>query len=154
MKKLLLFVVLLTGTIVLNGCTTMTSTKISDDRPVIHFDATSIVSLGRDHQVKMLMLSSIPTDSVAVSNANDELHVMKADNNMHLEEMAILQHDEPAAEEFKTLVIDYLEVENAYIDKKIESLYSDNVRHPSRFSMETLYSRADAELPNFRYEPN
>lgn len=154
MKKLLLFVLLLTGTIVLNGCTTMTSTNISDDRPVIHFDATSILSLGRDHQIKMLMLSSVPTDSVAVSDANEELHVMKADNTKHLEEMTILQHGEPAAEEFKTLVIDYLEVENAYIDKKIESLYSDNVRHPSRFSMETLYSRADAELPNFRYEPN
>lgn len=154
MKKLVLIASLFAGsTIVLDGCGVPTTVEPIDERPAIHFDAASIMSSGRDHQIKMLTLSSVPTDIVEVSGAVRELQGMKAENDTYVDELKSLRHDEPSAEEFKALVIEYLEDENSYINRTIEELYSGGTSRPSRFSMETLYSRVNAKVSDFRYEP-
>ncbi|TCI72209.1 hypothetical protein EVJ22_06000 [Exiguobacterium sp. SH0S7] len=154
MKKLLLSVSLFAGTtMALTGCGGNGTVETIDDRPVIHFDATSIISSARDHQIKMLTLSSVPTDVVAVSGAVKELQGLKADNDMYLAELEGLQHEDSAADELKDLVVEYLEAENSYIDQTIEKLYGGGTNRPNRFSMETLYSRANAKISDFRYEP-
>lgn len=137
----------------LSACGGMGTVETIDDRPVIHFDASSIISSARDHQTKMLTLSSMPTDIVAISGAVKELQGMKADNDMYLTELKSLRHDESSTEEFKELVIEYLEEENSYIDQKIEDLYAGSMSGPSRFSMEALYSRANAKVSDFQYKP-
>ncbi|KAB2861246.1 MAG: hypothetical protein F9K39_13715 [Exiguobacterium chiriqhucha] len=154
MKKLLLSLSLFAGTTMnLTGCGGMGTVETIDDRPVIHFDAASIISSARDHQIKMLTLSSVPTDVVAISGAVKELQGMQADNDMYLSELKGMQHEESAADEFKDLVVEYLEAENAYIIQTIEALYGGGTSRPSRFSMESLYSRANAQISDFRYEP-
>ncbi|TCI65750.1 hypothetical protein [Exiguobacterium sp. SH0S2] len=154
MKKLLLSVSLFAGaTMALTGCGGMGTVETIDDRPVIHFDASSIISSARDHQTKMLMLSSMPTDIVAISGAVKELQGMKADTDKYLAELERLQHEDPSADEFKDIVVEYLEAENTYINQTIEELYGGGTNSPSRFSMETLYSRASAKVSDFRYEP-
>lgn len=154
MKKLLLYVSLLIGTtMALTGCGVPTTVEPIDERPAIHFDAASVLSSGRDHQIKMLTLSSVPTDIVEVSGAVRELQGMKVENDTYVGELKSLRHDEPSAEEYKALVIEYLEEENSYINRTIEELYSGGTSRPSRFSMETLYSRANAKVSDFRYEP-
>ena len=131
----------------------MGTVETIDDRPVIHFDAASIISSARDHQIKMLTLSSVPTDVVAISGAVKELQGMQADNDTYLAELEGLQHEVSAADEYKDLVVEYLEAENAYIDQTIEDLYGGGTSRPSRFSMESLYSRINANVSDFRYEP-
>lgn len=154
MKKLLLSVSLFTGTtMALTGCGQMDTVETTDDRPIIHFDAASIISSARDHQIKILTLSSVPTDVVAVSRAVEQLQGMKTENTTYLAELEGLQHNDPSADEFKDLVIEYLEEESAYIDQKIEDLYADGASRSSRLSMETLYSRANMKEADFRHEP-
>ncbi len=131
----------------------MGTVETIDDRPVIHFDAASIISSARDHQIKMLTLSSVPTDVVAISGAVKELQGMQADNDTYLAELEGLQHEVSASDEYKDLVVEYLEAENAYIDQTIEALYGGGSSRPSRFSMESLYSRTNAKVSDFRYEP-
>lgn len=154
MKKLLLSVALFAGTMMaLSACGGMGTVETIDDRPVIHFDAASIISSARDHQIKMLTLSSVPTDVVAISGAVKELQGMQADNDTYLAELEGLQHEVSASDEYKDLVVEYLEAENAYIDQTIEALYGGGSSRPSRFSMESLYSRTNAKVSDFRYEP-
>lgn len=131
----------------------MGTVETIDDRPVIHFDAASIISSGRDHQIKMLTLSSVPTDVVEVSGAVRELQGMQADNDTYLAELEDMRHEDSSADEYKDLVVEYLEAENVYIDQTIEALYGGDTSRPSRFSMESLYSRANAQISDFRYEP-
>jgi|GEM_PF-7064739 len=152
MKKLLLSISLFAGTIMpLSAC--VGTVEPVDDRPVIHFDAASIMSSARDHQIKMLTLSSVPTDVVAITGAVRELQGMQADNDTYLAELEGLPHEDSSADEFKDLVVEYVEAENAYIDQTIEALYGGGTSRPSRFSMESLYSRANAKVSEFRYEP-
>lgn len=154
MKKLLLFLSLFAGTtMTLTGCGGMGTVETIDDRPLIHFDAASIISSARDHQIKMLTLSSVPTDVVAISGAVKELQGMQADNDIYSTELEGLQHEDSSAVQFKDLVVEYLEAENAYIDQTIEALYGGGTSRPSRFSMESLYSRINANVSDFRYEP-
>lgn len=138
-------------TSILTGC--VGTVETIDDRPVIHFDAASIISAARDHQIKMLTLSSIPTDVVAISGAVKELQGMQADNDIYSTELEELRHEDSSADEFKDLVGEYLEAENAYIDQTIEALYGGDTSRPSRFSMDTLYSQSNAKVSEFRYEP-
>ncbi len=154
MKKLLLSVALFAGAMLaLTGCGGTDTVETIDDRPVIHFDAGSIISSARDHQIKMLTLSSVPTDVVAISGAVKELQGMQADNDTYLAELEGLRHEDSSADEFKDLVVEYLEAENAYIDQTIEALYGGGSSRPSRFSMESLYSRINTNVSDFRYEP-
>ncbi|KGI84816.1 hypothetical protein JY98_00765 [Exiguobacterium mexicanum] len=154
MKKLLLFLSLFAGTtMTLTGCGGMGTVETIDDRPLIHFDAASIISSARDHQIKMLTLSSVSTDVVAISGAVKELQGMQADNDIYSTELEGLQHEDSSAVQFKDLVVEYLEAENAYIDQTIEALYGGGSSRPSRFSMESLYSRINANVSDFRYEP-
>lgn len=154
MKKLLLSVFLFAGTtMALTGCGGMGTVETIDDRRVIHFDAASILSSARDHQGKMLALSSVPTDVVAISGAVKELQRMQADNDRFLVELEGVQHKDTSADEYKDLFIEYLEAENVYIDQTIEALYGGDTSRPSRFSMESLYSRANEKVSEFRYEP-
>lgn len=154
MKKLLLSVSLFAGTMMaLSACGGMGTVETIDDRPVIHFNAASIISSGRDHQIKMLTLSSVPTDVVEVSGAVRELQGMQADNDTYLAELEDMRHEDSSADEYKDLVVEYLEAENVYIDQTIEALYGGDTSRPSRFSMESLYSRANAQISDFRYEP-
>lgn len=154
MKKLLLFLSLFAGTtMTLTGCGGMGTVETIDDRPLIHFDAASIISSARDHQIKMLTLSSVPTDVVAISGAVKELQGMQADNDIYSTELEGLRHEDSSAVQFKDLVVEYLEAENAYIDQTIEALYGGGTSRPSRFSMESLYSRINANVSDFRYEP-
>ncbi len=154
MKKLLLSVALFAGAMLaLTGCGGTDTVETIDDRPVIHFDAGSIISSARDHQIKMLTLSSIPRDDVNVPGAVEELQGMQADNDMYLAELEGLQHKVSAADEYKDLVVEYLEAENAYIDQTIENVHAGSISLPSRFSMDTLYSRTNAKVSDFRYEP-
>ncbi len=154
MKKLLLSVALFAGAMLaLTGCGGTDTVETIDDRPVIHFDAGSIISSARDHQIKMLTLSSVPTDVVAISGAVKELQGMQADNDIYSTELEGLQHEDSSAVQFKDLVVEYLEAENAYIDQTIEALYGGGSSRPSRFSMESLYSRINAKVSDFRYEP-
>lgn len=152
MKKLLLSLSLFAGTMILSACVRTDTVETIDDRPVIHFDAASIISSARDHYIKMLTLSSVPTDVVAVSGAVQELQGMKADNDTYLSELEGLQQEDSSADEFKGLMIEYLEAENVYIDQTIEALYGGGTSRPSRFSMESLYSRTSAKVSDFRYE--
>lgn len=138
-------------TSILTGC--VGTVETIDDRPVIHFDAASIISAARDHQIKMLTLSSIPTDVVAISGAVKELQGMQADNDIYSTELEELRHEDSSADEFKDLVGEYLVAENAYIDQTIEALYGGGTSRPSRFSMDTLYSQSNAKVSEFRYEP-
>lgn len=154
MKKLLLSVALFAGAMLaLTGCEGTDTVETIDDRPVIHFDAGSIISSARDHQIKMLTLSSVPTDVVAISGAVKELQGMQADNDTYLAELEDMRHEDSSADEYKDLVVEYLEAENVYIDQTIEALYGGDTSRPSRFSMESLYSRANAQISDFRYEP-
>lgn len=154
MKKLLLSVALFAGAMLaLTGCGGTDTVETIDDRPVIHFDASSIISSARDHQIKMLTLSSVPTDVVAISGAVKELQGMQADNDIYSTELEGLQHEDSSAVQFKDLIVEYLEAENAYIDQTIEALYGGGTSRPSRFSMESLYSRINAKVSDFRYEP-
>lgn len=154
MKKLLLSVSLFAGTTMgLSACGSTGTVETIDDRPVIHFDAASIISSARDHHIKMLTLSSVPTDVVAISRAVKELQGMQADNDIYSTELEGLQHEDSSAVQFKDLVVEYLEAENAYIDQTIEALYGGGSSRPSRFSMESLYSRINANVSDFRYEP-
>ncbi|TCI31524.1 hypothetical protein EVJ33_00145 [Exiguobacterium sp. SL-10] len=154
MKKLLLSVSLFAGaTIALTGCGDTATVEPVDDRPVIHFDAASILSSARDHHIKMLTLSSIPRDDVNVPGAVEELKGMRAGNDTYLAELEGLQHEDSATDEYKDLVVEYLEAENAYIDQTIENVYAGSISLPSRFSMDTLYSRANDKVSDFRYEP-
>lgn len=110
MKKLLLSLSLFAGTtMTLTGCGGMGTVETIDDRPVVHFDAASIISSARDHQIKMLTLSSVPTDVVAISGAVKELQGMQADNDMYSTELEGLRHEDSSADEFKNLVVEYLE---------------------------------------------
>ncbi|WP_138859802.1 hypothetical protein [Exiguobacterium mexicanum] len=153
-KKLLLSVSLFAGAMLaLTGCGGTDTVETIDDRPVIHFDAGSIISSARDHQIKMLTLSSVPTDVVAISGAVKELQGMQADNDTYLAELEDMRHEDSSADEFKDLVVKYLEAENAYIDQTIENVYAGSISLPSRFSMDTLYSRTNAKVSDFRYEP-
>lgn len=152
MKKLLLSVSLFAGTMILSACGGTGTVETIDDRPVVHFDAASIISSARDHQIKMLTLSSVPTDVVAISGAVNELQGMQADNDTYLSELEGLQHEDSSADEFKDLVVEYLEAESAYIDQTIEALYGGGTSRPSRFSMESLYSRTNVKVSDFRYE--
>lgn len=129
MKKILLFTIVLIGQITLNGCSNLNISEVVDDRPVIHFDAASIMDHARNHQVKMLMLSSLPIDSVSVHNAIESLQNMKVNNNLYLNELKVLQHDDSSSEEYKSLIIDYLIEENSYIDKRIKGLHSGENHH-------------------------
>lgn len=154
MKKLLLFLSLFAGTtMTLTGCGGMGTVETIDDRPLIHFDAASIISSARDHQIKMLTLSSVSTDVVAISGAVKELQGMQADNDTYLAELEGLQHELSASDEYKDLVVEYLEAENAYIDQTIENVYAGSISLPNRFSMDTLYSRANDQVSEFRYDP-
>jgi len=154
MKKLFLSISLFAGTMLaLTGCGGIDTVETIDDRPIIQFDAASIISSAHDHQIKMLTLSSVPTDVVAISGAVKELQGMQADNDIYSTELEELRHEDSSADEFKDLVVEYLEVENAYIDQTIEALYGGGTSRPSRFSMESLYSRANAQISDFRYEP-
>lgn len=154
MKKLLLSVSLFAGALLaLTGCGGTGTVKTIDDRPVIHFDAASIISSARDHHIKMLTLSSIPRDDVNVPGAVEELQGMQADNDTYLAELEGLQHEDSATDEYKDLVVEYLEAENAYIDQTIKNVYAGSISLPSRFSMDTLYSRANDKVSDFRYEP-
>ena len=154
MKKLLLSVSLFAGTTMgLSACGSTGTVETIDDRPVIHFDAASIISSARDHQIKMLTLSSIPRDDVNVPGAVEELQGMQADNDTYLAELEGLQHEVSAADEYKDLVVEYLEAENAYINQTIENVHAGSISLPSRFSMDTLYSRANDQVSEFRYDP-
>ncbi|UTT42124.1 hypothetical protein [Exiguobacterium aurantiacum] len=154
MKKLLLSVSLFAGTMMtLSACAGTETVETIDTRPVIHFDAASIISSARDHHIKMLTLSSIPRDDVNVPGAVEELQGMQADNDTYLAELEGLQHEYSAADEYKDLVVEYLEAENAYIDQTIENVHAGSISLPSRFSMDTLYSRTNAKVSEFRYEP-
>jgi hypothetical protein len=154
MKKLLLSVSLFAGTMMaLSACGGVGTVEPVDDRPVIHFDAASIILSARDHQIKMLTLSSVPTDVVAISGAVKELQGMQTDNDIYSTELEELRHEDSSADEFKDLVVEYLEAENAYINQTIEALYGGGTSRPSRFSMESLYSRANAQISDFRDEP-
>lgn len=77
---------------------------------------------------------------------------MRVNNNLYLNELKVLQHDDSSSEEYKSLIIDYLIEENSYIDKRIKGLHSGSKNLPSQFYMETLYLRAHAEVSDFRYE--
>ena len=138
----------------LTACGGTDTVETIDNRPVVHFDAASIISTARDHQIKMLTLSSIPTDVVAISGAVRELQGVQVDNETYVAELEGLRHENSSADEFKDLVVEYLEAENAYINQTIEALYGGDTSRPSRFSMESLYSRVNAKVSEFRYEPN
>ncbi|MCC5892536.1 hypothetical protein [Exiguobacterium sp.] len=154
MKKLLLIASLFAGsTMALSACGETHTVEMMDDRPVVHFDAASIISSARDHHIKMVMLSSIPRDDVNVPGAIEELEGMQANNNMYLAELQGLQHENAAADEYKDWVIEYLEVENVYIEQTIENVSAGSVSLPNRFWMDTLYSRTHAKVSEFRYEP-
>ncbi len=154
MKKLLLSVSLFAGTMMpLSACGGVGTVEPVDDRPIIHFDAASIISAARDHHLKMLTLSSIPRDDVNVPGAIEELQAMRADNDTYLAELKGLQHEDSSADEYKDLVFEYLEVENVYINQTIENVYAESISLPNRFSMDTLYSRTNAKVSEFRYEP-
>ncbi|MCT4783290.1 MULTISPECIES: hypothetical protein [Exiguobacterium] len=135
----------------LTACGGTDTVETIDNRPVVHFDAASIISTARDHQIKMLTLSSIPTDVVAISGAVRELQGVQVDNETYVAELEGLRHENSSADEFKDLVVEYLEAENAYINQTIEALYGGDTSRPSRFSMESLYSRVNAKVSEFRY---
>ncbi|TCI23516.1 hypothetical protein [Exiguobacterium sp. SL-9] len=154
MKKLLLSVSLFAGTMMpLSACGGVGTVEPVDDRPIIHFDAASIISAARDHYLKMLTLSSIPRDDVNVPGAIEELQAMRADNDTYLAELKDMRHEDSSADEYKDLIVEYLEAENVYIDQTIENVYAGSISLPNRFSMDTLYSRTNAKVSEFRYEP-
>ncbi|WP_214819888.1 MULTISPECIES: hypothetical protein [unclassified Exiguobacterium] len=154
MKRVLIILLLIfTMMMSLIGCGATSSTEEVDPRPVISFDAGTILADAQNHQIKMLMLSSLPMDNVDVPGAVDELEGFKAENDAYLDELNELKHKEATSEEYKMLLIEYLQEENAYIDKTIEAVYAKELSRPSRFSLETLYARANEKIARFRYEP-
>lgn len=154
MKKMFVTLIVMTVMMIsLIGCDSTSSTEEVDSRPVISFDAGTILADAQNHQIKMLMLSSLPMDNVDVPGAVDELEGFKAENDAYLDELNELKHKEATSEEYKMLLIEYLQEENAYIDKTIEAVYAKELSLPSRFSLETLYARANEKIARFRYEP-
>ncbi|WP_214795039.1 MULTISPECIES: hypothetical protein [unclassified Exiguobacterium] len=154
MKRVLIILLLIfTMMMSLIGCGATSSTEEVDPRPVIAFDAGTILADAQNHQIKMLMLSSISMDNVDVAGAVEELEGFKAENDAYLEELNGMKHQEATSDEYKMLLIEYLQEENAYIDKTIEAVYAKELSRPSRFSLETLYARANEKIARFRYEP-
>lgn len=154
MKKMFVTLILMTTMMMsLIGCGATSSTEEMDPRPVISFDAGTILADAQNHQIKMLMLSSVPMDNVDLTGAVEELEGFKAENDAYLDELNELKHKEATSEEYKMLLIEYLQEENAYIDKTIEAVYAKEISRPSRFSLETLYARANEKIARFRYEP-
>ncbi|WP_214698545.1 MULTISPECIES: hypothetical protein [unclassified Exiguobacterium] len=154
MKKMFITLILMTTMMMsLIGCGATSSTEEMYPRPVISFDAGTILADAQNHQIKMLMLSSVPMDNVDVTGAVEELEGFKAKNDAYLDELNELKHKEATSEEYKMLLIEYLQEENAYIDKTIEAVYAKEISRPSRFSLETLYARANEKIARFRYEP-
>ncbi|WP_214817570.1 hypothetical protein [Exiguobacterium sp. s59] len=82
-------------------------------------------------------------DNVDVAGAVEELEGFKAENDAYLEELNGMKHQEATSDEYKMLLIEYLQEENAYIDKTIEAVYAKELSRASRFSLETLYARAN-----------
>lgn len=138
----------------LTACGGTDTVETIDNRPVVHFDAASIISTARDHHIKMVMLSSIPTDDVNVPGAIEALEGMRTSNNAYIAELQGLQHEDSTADAYRDGVIEYLEVENVYIKETIENVSARSVSLPNRFWMDTLYSRTNAKVSAFRYEPN
>lgn len=138
----------------LTACGGTDTVETIDNRPVVHFDAASIISTARDHHIKMVMLSSIPTDDVNVPGAIEALEGMRTSNNAYITELQGLQHEDSTADAYRDGVIEYLEVENVYIKETIENMSARSVGLPNRFWMDTLYSRTNAKVSAFRYEPN
>lgn len=154
MKKMFVTLILMTTMMMsLIGCGATSSTEEMDPRPVISFDAGTILADAQNHQIKMLMLSSVPMDNVDLTGAVEELEGFKAENDAYLDELNELKHKEATSEEYKMLLIEYLHEENAYIDKTIEAVYAKEISRPSRFTLETLYARANEKIARFRYEP-
>lgn len=153
MKKLLLMVSLITGTAVaLAGCGDSTTVESYEDKPAIHFDAGYIISSVSDNLMQILGLTVDTTDVVEVSAAVNDLQSMKTNNDTYLAELEGLQHDDPAAEEYKNLVVEYLQEQNLYIEGTIENLYSGNTNLPDETYMRELGTSANEQLSEFRYE--
>lgn len=154
MKRILVTFILMTIIMIsLIGCDSISSTEEVDPRPVISFDAGTILEDAQNHQIKMLMLSSLPMDNVDVTGAVKELEGFKAENDVYLDELDGLKHKDATSEDYKMLLMEYLQEENSYVDKTIEAVYAKELSRPSRFSLETLYARANEKIGRFRYEP-
>ncbi len=154
MKKTVISILLMIVSVVfLIGCNATSSTEEVDPRPVISFDAGTILGDAQNHQIKMLMLSSLPMDNVDIAGAVEELEGFKAENDVYLDKLNRLKHKDETSEDYKILLMEYLQEENDYIDKTIEAVYAKEISRPSRFSLETLYARANEKVARFRYEP-
>ncbi|WP_214884107.1 MULTISPECIES: hypothetical protein [unclassified Exiguobacterium] len=154
MNRILVTLFLMTAMMMsLIGCGATSSTEEIDSRPVISFDAGTILAEAQNHQIKMLMLSSLPMDTVDVAGAVEELDGFKVENDIYLDELNGLKQKEATSEDYKMLLMEYLQEENDYIDKTIEAVYAKDLSRPSRFSMKTLYAGANEKIARFRYEP-
>lgn len=154
MKRILVTLLLMTAMMIsLIGCNATSSTEEVNPRPVISFDAATILADAQNHQIKMLMLSSLPMDNVDIAGAVEELEGFKAENDVYLDKLNALKHKDETSEDYKRLLMEYLQEENDYIDKTIEAVYAKEISRPSRFSLETLYARANEKVARFRYEP-
>ncbi|MEJ6528623.1 hypothetical protein [Exiguobacterium sp. USCH10] len=154
MKRILVTLLLMTAMMIsLIGCNATSSTEEVDPRPVISFDAGTILGDAQNHQIKMLMLSSLPMDNIDIAGAVEELEGFKAENDVYLDKLNRLKHKDETSEDYKILLMEYLQEENDYIDKTIEAVYAKEISRPSRFSLETLYARANEKVARFRYDP-
>lgn len=158
MKKIALTFSLVTGsTVMLTGCGESTATEIYEDKPAIHFDVTHITSTLSDNLI--YVLGHVPLidaeDSTIATDPDEiitELESKRADNDMYLSELEGLQHEDPAAEEYKKLVIEYLQEQNLYIDGTLESIKSGSTDLPDDTYMQELGSLANEQMSDFRYE--
>lgn len=158
MKKIALTFSLITGsTVTLMGCGESSTFEANDEKPAIHFDGGYIISTLSDNLIYVnghvplidAEDSTIATDSDEIIT---ELESKRADNDMYLSELEGLQHEDPAAEEYKNLVIEYLQEQNLYIDGTLESIKSGSTDLPDDTYMQELGSLANEQMSDFRYE--
>lgn len=158
MKKIALTISLIMGsTVTLAGCEESTAFDTYDDKPAIHFDAGYIVSTLYDNLIYILgHVPLIDTQDTATSTDVEEIIVelesKRADNDMYLSELEGLQHNDSTAEEYKSLMIEYLHEQNLYIDGTLESIRSGSTDLPDETYMQELGTAANEQLSEFRYE--
>lgn len=158
MKKIVLTISLITAsTVTLTGCGESSTLETYDEKPAIHFDTGYILSTLSDNLIYILghvplIDSQDTTTSTDVDEIITELKSRRTDNDMYLSELEGLQHKEPDAEEYKNLVIEYLQEQNLYIDGTFESIKSGSTDLPDETYMQELGSLANEQMSDFRYE--
>lgn len=92
------------------------------------------------------------TLSVSVEEVIEELESKRADNNTYLDELELLHHEDPTAEEYNQQIIEYVQMQNLYIDETLQSIKSGSDNLPDASYIQELGSLVNEQISDFRYE--